>query len=178
MRAAGWGIGSLMALGLGGIGIGIAINVCLSITMGAGLIVLLRLSHMYYPLGVWATFITEAIPGLDNLPGWTFLVLSCVIRKFSEDKLSRTGTKFARSFARGPLGAISAATFGIQKATLGLAQRGGVTMPQRQQFNQSPNSEDAEPAQRESLLKSRTAMNDIRNRVPARGITSLKHETI
>jgi hypothetical protein len=67
-----------------GIGLSIAAEVCISITLGTGFILLLLVFRMFYPTYVWAVFIGEAMPGLDVIPGWTLLAIRSILKKNAE----------------------------------------------------------------------------------------------
>jgi hypothetical protein len=68
-----------------GIALGFGLNICLSLTFGAGLILLLILFRMFYPMYVFGGSIFELLPGFDILPGWTAMVVSCIMRKKREE---------------------------------------------------------------------------------------------
>ena len=67
-----------------GIMLGFAISVCLSFTLGAGLIMLLILAGMYYPKFMLGGGVAELIPGFDIIPGWTAMTILCVLKKSKE----------------------------------------------------------------------------------------------
>ena len=74
-----------------GVGLGFAIDVAISITMGSGLILALFLFGMFDLKYVAAVFVGETIPGLDVVPGWTFLVIRCILKKNAEEARGITG---------------------------------------------------------------------------------------
>jgi hypothetical protein len=84
-----------------GTALAFASDVCISLTMGAGFILLLCFMKMYYPMTMGVTYVIEAIPGLDVIPAWTFLAIRCVMLKYAENK-----TSGSFSFATGVAGAI------------------------------------------------------------------------
>jgi len=69
-----------------GLMLAFAINLCLSATLGSGLIMLLIICGMYYPRYLLPGGISEIIPGLDIFPGWTALTILCVLRKIKDEK--------------------------------------------------------------------------------------------
>lgn len=68
-----------------GVLLGFVFDICLSLTLGAGLIFLLALMGMFYPKYVWSAGIFEVMPGFDVLPGWTVMVALCLIKKRGEE---------------------------------------------------------------------------------------------
>lgn len=100
-----------------GIGLGFASDICISLMLGSALIFLLAINGMYYPGYTWAVFIGETIPGLDIIPGWTFLAISCVLKKNAETKSGVVG--FASSIASAALSPTSAAS-GLGRIAAGI----------------------------------------------------------
>ncbi|MDE1925168.1 MAG: hypothetical protein KGH79_03235 [Patescibacteria group bacterium] len=104
-----------------GIGLSFASDVCISLTLGTALIFLLAVNRMYYPGYIWAVFIGEALPGLDILPGWTFLAIRCVLKKNAEMGAGAVG--FASSVANfalspnNPISSIKSATGVIARSS-------------------------------------------------------------
>lgn len=83
-----------------GIAAGFALDICLSATLGAGLILLLAYNEMLYLKPVAFGGIAELLPGFSLLPGWTALTISCIIMKAREEgtdgsALSILGSKLA-----------------------------------------------------------------------------------
>lgn len=68
-----------------GLAIGFTIDVCLSLTLGAGLIFILFMFGMFYPKYVWSGGIAEFLPGFDILPGWTALVVFSILEKSKQE---------------------------------------------------------------------------------------------
>ncbi len=68
-----------------GVILGFAISICVSMTFGAGLVMLLILTGMFYPKYL-SGGITELIPGVNCMPFWTALTLASVIRKYGDEK--------------------------------------------------------------------------------------------
>lgn len=68
-----------------GLVIGFAVSICLSMTLGAGLIMLLILSGMYYPKFMLPGGVAELIPGFDLIPSWTAMTILCVLQKNKEE---------------------------------------------------------------------------------------------
>jgi hypothetical protein len=75
-----------------GVILGFAISVCLSLTLGAGLIMLLIIYGMFYPKYLMPGGISELIPGFDLIPGWTALTILCVLRKIRDEKTAQLKT--------------------------------------------------------------------------------------
>jgi hypothetical protein len=68
-----------------GLAIGFTIDVCLSLTLGAGLMFVLFMFGMFYPKYVCPGSIAEFLPGFDILPGWTALVVLSILEKSKEE---------------------------------------------------------------------------------------------
>lgn len=68
-----------------GIALGFAINMCLSATLGSGLIFLMWLNGIFYPRYALGGGMTELVPGFDNLPAWTLMVILSLSRKKAEE---------------------------------------------------------------------------------------------
>ncbi len=73
-----------------GLMLGFAISICLSVTLGAGLIMLLILCNMFYPKYLLPGGVAELMPGFDLIPGWTAMTIMCVLQKVKDEK--RGGT--------------------------------------------------------------------------------------
>ena len=117
------------------VGFGIAVNICISLTMGSELIMLLALNGMFNARYVVGVFIGEAIPGLDNLPGWTFLAIKSVLKKSA-----KSGTGIS-SFAAGVAGmALSPASplSAINTLRQGVSAARTLTGPRQTQPNVAP----------------------------------------
>ncbi|MBY0294098.1 hypothetical protein K2Q08_02080 [Patescibacteria group bacterium] len=68
------------------VGLGFAVNFCIDVTLGLVLVGFLIWLGMYYKgIGIGG-FIVELVPGLGNIPGWTFMTILCVMRKTAEEK--------------------------------------------------------------------------------------------
>ncbi len=67
-----------------GIVLGTAISICLSITMGGGLIAALAFNGMFYPSKMLPAF-AELVPGVSNAPVWTIVVVRCMMQKYKEE---------------------------------------------------------------------------------------------
>ncbi len=74
-----------------GLVLGFAISICLSATLGFGLIMLLVFNGMFYPKYVYSGGIAELIPGFDLIPGWTAMTILSVIKKNKEEKQEKSG---------------------------------------------------------------------------------------
>ncbi len=112
-----------------GIAAGFAINVCLSATLGSGLIFLLATNGMWYPDLIFGGGIVELIPGLDDLPGWTVMAGLCILRKKAKEK---PGSVLA--VAGGAAGVIAAVAEGN---AAGVVQSGAQALQGVKQFNQA-----------------------------------------
>jgi hypothetical protein len=69
-----------------GLLLGLVINMSLSLTMGVGLIFLV---HMFFPKSSWwkwGGFIGDTIPGLNNFPFWTLMVIRAWWEQASYEK--------------------------------------------------------------------------------------------
>jgi hypothetical protein len=100
------------------VGLGFAINICISLTLGSMLITFLWIYGMRYPGLVMGVFIGEAIPGFNDLPGWTLLAVRSVIRKAAEEK--KGVASLAAGVASAILSPTSAAT-GLGKVAQGIS---------------------------------------------------------
>jgi hypothetical protein len=87
--AAGFAAGGLLsALGIPlGMALTVISDICISLTFGAGFIVLLILTGYFQDnaLMIWATYIGKTIPFLDVVPGFTVLAFRCVLKKTSTE---------------------------------------------------------------------------------------------
>jgi hypothetical protein len=108
--------------------LGFAVNVCLSLTFGTLLVGLMYWSGLRSPWLLFSGFVGEIVPGFDNLPGWTLLVLAALWKDARKNK--------SASAKKGVLRLASAALPGAQMvmgrnnpATPTLARAG---MPTRQ----------------------------------------------
>ncbi len=97
-----------------GIAIGMGVNVCISFTFGTMLILLLSYCGMFYPGKLLSGIFFEVIPGLDTIPGWTAMTITCVLQKMKEDG-ALEGTA-AGAFAKmlSPKSALGAMYQGVQ----------------------------------------------------------------
>jgi hypothetical protein len=68
-----------------GTALGFVFDILISLTLGSGLIMLLAFSGMFYPKYIWSSGIFEMMPGFDALPGWTVMVVLCLIKKHGEE---------------------------------------------------------------------------------------------
>ncbi|MBP7770508.1 MAG: hypothetical protein KA066_01190 [Candidatus Pacebacteria bacterium] len=67
-----------------GVILGTVVSICISITMGGGLIAALALNGMFYPSKLIPAF-AELIPGLNNGPLWTVVVVRSMMQKYKEE---------------------------------------------------------------------------------------------
>lgn len=72
-----------------GIALGFAVNFTLSVTLGTGLVMLLAFSGMFHPARVIPAYLGEIIPGLNNIPAWTGLVLYSLYKKSKEERFKK-----------------------------------------------------------------------------------------
>ncbi len=75
-----------------GLMIGIPLAVCINITMGSGLVLLLVNNGMFHPRFGPMGIVAGAIPGLDSLPIWLALVIAGVIHKMAEEESGIMGS--------------------------------------------------------------------------------------
>lgn len=68
-----------------GIAIGMGVNICISLTFGVMLVLALAYCGMFYPGKLAGGMFFEIIPGLDAIPGWTTMTITCVLQKMKED---------------------------------------------------------------------------------------------
>jgi hypothetical protein len=88
--ALGGGALGALASGFGaplGIGLGFALEICVSFTFGFGLIILLYYYDLYDNTRMLGAGLVEIVPGVNNLPAWTLMVVLCLFKKYSEEKL-------------------------------------------------------------------------------------------
>lgn len=117
-----------------GILISFATDVCISLTFGAGLLLLLAYNGMFYYGPTLGSGVVELIPGIDVVPGWTLLAITCIVRKLGEEgKLGGVGAsvlKIAGSVTG--IGALSAAAAAIpaQNQQTSTSPVGGTSTPQ------------------------------------------------
>ena len=88
-----------------GVLLGFMFDICISLTLGSGLIFLLALSGMFYPKYAWSGGIFEVMPGFDALPGWTLMVILSILRKKKEEGLlvGKASTNLANMVAPGTI---------------------------------------------------------------------------
>lgn len=118
------------------IGLGFAVNFCVSITFGAVLMLWLWSMDMSYKDIGLGGFLVEMIPGLDNIPGWTTMVILCIVRKTAEEKLLSVPAEsaFKTLFVTAGAGAMGA--FKINQGTQALARARGVYTQEQQDARQ------------------------------------------
>ncbi|OGC86702.1 hypothetical protein A2949_02390 [Candidatus Adlerbacteria bacterium RIFCSPLOWO2_01_FULL_54_21b] len=83
------GLQAGVAFGLSGLGppgilLGFAVCICLSLTFGWFIILLLGSQGMFYPGLIGLAFIGESIPGFGFLPSWTGLVVASYTRSLKD----------------------------------------------------------------------------------------------
>jgi hypothetical protein len=81
------GVGTIAGAAVVPIGIilGFIVNACISLTFGVGLIAALAFEGMAYPGYLGSVLFAEVVPGLDNLPLWTGIVILCLMKKKSTE---------------------------------------------------------------------------------------------
>ncbi|MDP4020550.1 MAG: hypothetical protein Q8P58_00705 [Candidatus Adlerbacteria bacterium] len=85
-----------------GIAIGIAVNICLSIVLGWGFLVTLMLFFGLKPYRrLWWSG-AEIIPGINNVPCWTFFTFSCIWAQ-TKSNAGRRGVLGLASLALNPV---------------------------------------------------------------------------
>ncbi len=139
-----------------GIGLGFIINICLSLTMGAGLIFALMQVCGWKSVQKYLmpSFIGDTIPGINNLPFWTFLAIaSSWDHAKQEGKLGVVGQ--AIGLAIQPTRAI----MNMKEETMNIAQKAGVFRPEQQN---RVSQEDAIGSMQKKVNESRAPMRDIR----------------
>lgn len=116
------------------IGIGFAINFCLDITLGVVLIGFLMWLGMYHKGYGIGGFIVELIPGLDNIPGWTFMTIMCVVDKTAREKnlIASKGSMFTKLATTGITGVATSAVFAIHQGNQRRAREAGVFTQEEQ----------------------------------------------
>lgn len=76
--------------------LGFMFDVCISLTLGSGLIFLLFVNGMFYPKYAWSGGIFELMPGFDVLPAWTLMVVLSLIKKRGEESTGGIVTTAAK----------------------------------------------------------------------------------
>ena len=72
--------GSATVVGLPfGVVLGMALNICISLTVGVGFMILLAYFKMFYPVYAFSGSGLEVMPGFDYLPIWTATAVMCAI---------------------------------------------------------------------------------------------------
>ncbi len=145
-------LGSMFILGVPfGLAIGFIINFALSATFGSGLLLLLGMSGNFSAKIAIPGVISEMLPGFSNLPGWTTMVLSCILRKKVAALVGAVG---------GAAGGFAEAVSTAQPA--GAARQGMTTSPARTAG--TPGREQLAPQEvgRESAAQRSRPMADIR----------------
>lgn len=82
-----------VAVAAGPIGavLGYAISVCLSISMGGALLVALAMNGLFYPTKLLPAF-AELLPGINNGPVWTVVVVRSLMQKRKEERSTDTAS--------------------------------------------------------------------------------------
>ncbi len=146
-----------------GIMVGAVINICLSLTMGSALIYLLVVILGWEPVQKYLMpgFVVDTIPGINNLPAWTFLAIASCWRHASQTSNVGFFSNLALSAGRAGAGGIMS----LKEQTMNLPGvkeslgRGGFS---QERIARPETAEDIETATR-----SRTPIQDIRSRTPS-----------
>lgn len=153
---AGSALAIIPVIGLGGpplgVALGFGVDIAISITMGSGLILALFLSGILDVKYIAPVFIGEALPGLDIIPGWTLLVVRCIMKKNAKSAVGIAG--LASNLASGALSPGTAT--GLGRVTAGLT---AIKSDTRQMAQSSPavkNLYDSEPIQ--NIARERTQL--------------------
>lgn len=114
-----------------GTAMGFVSDFCISATLGVGLILLLIFNGMYYSKPIGMNGLLELVPGFNMLPGWTTMVVLCILRKKAEEGAldgSAAGS-FAQTLAKKTFvgQAFSAVKTIQQKRTATAVETGAVT---------------------------------------------------
>ena len=71
-----------------GIALGIVINFCLAMIIGSAILIFLLYARLFYlPLLLFGG--AELLPVINNIPGWTGLVIFSIIRKYKQEKTKK-----------------------------------------------------------------------------------------
>lgn len=108
-----------------GIALGFAIDICMSLTFGALLITFLIFNRMFYPKYLFGA-LGEVIPGINNIPFWTALVVLSLLKKKSEETGALAAASGLAMAAMSPTSALGTATGGVMKmkeTTMDIAER-------------------------------------------------------
>jgi hypothetical protein len=138
-----------------GLMLGFVINLCISLTMGVGLIFALFFAFGRPSGWVWGVSIADLIPGVNNLPFWTLMVIRAWwVHASQEGKLGMVGAAatVALSTTRGIMN-VKEATMDLPKVKETLAAVG----IQQERAPQPQTGQDTI-----QLAKERAVMQDIR----------------
>lgn len=102
--------------------LGFVLEMVVSLTLGSALIVLMWFLGVYSRTSTTIGWIVEMIPGLDIIPGWTFMVIMCILKKEAKDGVLNL---------KGKNSAAKLANMVMPGTALGTAV-GGITYMQRQ----------------------------------------------
>lgn len=84
LGAAGGALASTFGIPIG-TALGFVLEMVVSLTIGSALILLLLFNGMYYSNRTTIGILVELMPGLDIIPGWTFMTIMCVIKKRKDE---------------------------------------------------------------------------------------------
>ena len=164
-----------------GIALGFAINICLTITLGAFLLTLMRIfeGKIYYKNLAFG--LGEMIPGINNLPFWTAFVVISLLKKNAEDKQGALGAVAGVLSAGSPLTLAAGGIMAMKETTTQLAdETGALEHPKLtpEYIRREKNTQDisgerleaqarasgilGDTQERETLEKTRQIFNDIR----------------
>lgn len=138
--------------------IGVAVDVMLSLTLGAGILVLLAFQGMFYPSIIMRGFVAELMPFWNFLPMWTTTTWRCIKEKENREAAPESGVAGKALGAVAGMAALAVPGGSVARTMLGRATR---------QFAAAGQALESKPREerRASLLPNRFA--DITPRKPA-----------
>lgn len=118
-----------------GILLGFVVNFCISATFGTMLVLFLASGKMFYPKYLFGGGLLEIMPGFNDLPGWTIMTVSSILRKKTSVKgLVGGGVKNLTTTSASTTLAGAGFRFikGIQNQTSNLALRGSEVIQEQE----------------------------------------------
>lgn len=131
--------------------IGMVIDISLSMTVGAGILLLLAAQGAFFPSIVIKGFLFEAAPFLDFLPGWTYMVWQCLQEKERQESGASSSFSGVIGFAAGSAAAAVPGGSLLKGATALAQRRFASQQTEREEEGQNP----AKEAPRAPMLASR-----------------------
>lgn len=121
------------------VGLGFIVNFCLDISLGTLLVMFLMSQKMYYPRYGIGGFVAELIPGLNDLPAWTAMVILSIIRKQAEQKKLKgnAGSTFAAMMGGGVVGFVAPLISNIKQDNMQTVREVGTYTEQQQREENS-----------------------------------------